>query len=759
MATTKKFLFTFQDIVQYASRYVKYWKVATLLFLLGLVVSLVYYTYGQPTFYSRSLVTFTNLTLPVKSETSDAQGRGRYAQIEFQIITALNSRWLLERTAERLGIVKTAGQYEYIREQFVSKVEVTLLPGDMVQIEIYAYQPRWVREWPEAMLEAYRESTVQARASHREAAFKAYSAEMVKIKERINASTVARSKFEEDHQLIEQYVEHNSLEAVPSEMLTARTRLDNMAQVLKLLENPSMSIMDRLAVIKRFRGTPVPVGSIVRSSPFGDSLIAKSSPDSVSPAAGMTSNVQQPSVGSGNDRKSQIIVLPSMVEETEPWEESERELRHALLEKDQLSKTLLPGHEKMRALDLRIQKLEDSIAGELKTAVNSFHLEYQQLKDRYSELITKMPDYRRVLTDFDRYKQDFSLMSETPNFWEAAYKDLQQRLSTMEHTGVDMRVEFDFQGFTLMRDDVPFSPNKYKLLTYALLLGVGSAGAGCIGLERLRSTTSLVVETETLTGRSALGVIPLIKDSEYLNPCNTAEKAPDSSINLSETFRIVRCSIPLHVSRDNPCKVIMITSSRPGEGKTSVSTLLAKSIAESGQKTLLIDGDLRRGRIHRMFDLPADKKNLGLAGFLVSDDLGTDDIIIKSVLPDLDLMVRGSGTDSRLDLLSSTKLESLFNQLRDKYDKIIVDTPPILGLADSIMLAAHADGVVFVLRADSTSQRDILTALDVLNSAHATIYGFILNGVDLSKVENYYYYASYYPKYYDPAYLAQSSAN
>jgi capsular exopolysaccharide synthesis family protein len=759
MATTKKFLFTFQDIIHYASRYVKYWKLALLLFLLGLVVSLVYYTYGQPTFYSRSLVTFTNLTLPVKSETSDSQGRGRYAQVEFQIITALNSRWLLERTAERLGIVEAAGQFEYIRDQFVSKVQVTLLPGDMVQIEIYAYQPRWVREWPEAMIDAYRESTVQARTTHREAAFKAYSAEMIKIKERISASTVARSKFEEDHQLIEQYVEHNSLEAVPSEMLTSRTRLDNMAQVLKLLENPALSVLDRLAAIKRFRGTPVPVGSIIRSSPFADSLIAKTSPDQVSAAAGMTSNIQQPSVGTGQGQKSQIIVLPSMVEETEPWEGSERELRVAQLEKDQLSKTLLPGHEKMRALDLRIQRLQDSIAGELKTAINSFHLEYQQLQDRYNELTTKMPDYRRILTDFDRYKQDFSLMSETPNFWEAAYKDLQQRISTMEHTGIGMRVEFDFKGFTLMRDDVPFSPNKYKLLTYALLLGLGSAGAGCISMERLRSTTSLVAETENLTGRNALGVIPLIKDPQYLDPCNiSADQSPDASINLAETFRIVRCSLPLHVSRDNPCKVIMVTSSRPSEGKTSVSTLLAKSMAESGKKTLLIDGDLRRGRIHRLFDLQSDKKNLGLAGYLESDDIDCDDILIKSVLKDLDLITRGDGTNSRLDLLSSTKLEKLLGQLRGKYDKIIVDTPPILGLADSIMLSAHSDGVVLVLRADSTSQRDIITALDILNSANATIYGFILNGVDLNKVENYYYYASYYPKYYDPAYLAEASA-
>jgi len=754
MAPNKKFLFTLQDVIHVASRYVKYWKLALLLFLLGLVVSLVYYTYGQPTFYSRSLVTFTNLTLPVKSETSDAVGRGRYAQIEFQVISALNSRWLVERTAERLGIVAAAGQFEYIRERFISKVQATLLPGDTVQIEVYAYEPRWVREWPEAMLDAYRESTEKARAIHRETAFKVYTQEMDKIKERINSSTEARSKFEEDHKMIEQYVEHNSLEAVPSEMLTARTQLDNMSQVIRLLENPAMSALDRLAVIKRFRGTPVAVGSIIRSSPFADGLIAKSTPGQVSAAAGMTSNVQPPSVASAQGGGSQIVVLPSMVEETEPWELTERELRLALLEKDHLSKTLLPGHEKMRALDLRIQRLQDSISGELKTAITSFHLEQQQLQARYDELLTRMPDYRRILSDFDRYKQDFSLMSTHPTYWEGAYKDLQQRLSTMEHTGINLRVEFDFKGFTMMRDDIPFSPNKNKLLTYALLLGVGAAGAGCVSLERMRSTTSMVVETESLTGYSALGVIPLSDKVKLLNPLNGAQDDRlNASINIAETFRIIRCSIPLHVSCDNPCKIIMVTSSRPGEGKTSVSTLLANSFAQSGERTLLIDGDLRRGRIHRMLDSAEDIKNTGLAGFLSGDAVHHRKIIIKSGVPDLDLITRGRESLPRFESLSSPKLGELLNQLSAEYDRIIIDTPPILGLADSIMLAKHADGVVFVLRANSTSKRDIVTSLDTIKSAHAIVYGFVINCVDLTKIENYYYYSSYYPKYYDPAYL------
>jgi succinoglycan biosynthesis transport protein ExoP len=760
MAKPHRTIFTFQDVIHYITRYFKYGKIASLMFLSGIMLALIFYTYGQPVFYSRSQVAYTNLTLPIQSETGDTGGKGRYAQVSFMVVTGLNSRWLVEETAQALGLTSTVGQYEEIREKFIQKVSVSLLPGNLLQVEVWAFEPWLIRVWPEAMIKAFRDSTVEARARHRIMATATYSEEMEKLRGRINSEQDARSKFEEDNHLIEQYISNNSLESVPSEMLTIKTRLDTMQQIEGLLKNSERPSLEVLSLLKKFRGTPVPVGTIMRRG-VADSFIAKGPSTAPTSIAAFTSEApQMPAVptvqtadGGVRPMAGSVVVVPSMVEELEPWEETERELRSVMLERQQASKAYLPGHEVMRNLDKKIQQLKTSMENERLTAMNAFILEREQLQMKFEELQKKMPDYRRILNDFDHYKKEYSLMMGGDAMWETAYTNLQKRLAAMEYTGIEMKVEFDFKGFTVIRDDIPISPNKTKLLTYALLLGLGLAGGGCFGLENLRSTTSLVTETEKMTGLNALGVIPDCKDVANLNPFRS--ESGDGSDGLKETFRILRCSVPLFVSQENKCQVIMVTSCRPSDGKTTISSLLSASYADSGQKTLLIDGDLRRGRIHRLLE---NEQNGGLASFLSGEASHISNIIIKSPIANCDVLARGKQSTNKFEALSSDIFCKVMLDLRTRYDRIIIDTPPLLGLADALMISGSVDGVLLVIRADQTTQRDIRSALEVVEGTHRPLYGFVLNGVDLTKLENYYYYSSYYPKYYDPSYVLDSAA-
>lgn len=759
MAKKAKTMITFQDVIHYATRFVKYGKLAVILFMAGIAGSLLFYTYGQPTYYSRSQVAFSNLTLPIQSETGDAGGKGRYAQISFMLISGLNSRWLVEQTAKKIGLVAYAGQYEEIRDKYVPKIIVSMLPGSLLQVEVWAYQPWLVKTWPEVMLQAYRESTVEARARHREMASETYTEEMNKLRQRINEEQNARVKFEEDNRLIEQYIDNNSLEGVPSEMLTIKSRLDMMQQVEEMLANPVLTQVDKLALLERFKGAPVPVGTIMRRG-APDSLVSRGITAPGSTTTSLTSDSPTmpslPTTPIGETiqpaRQAPMVVVPSMVEELAPWESTEKSLRAALFEREQMAKTYLPGHEKMRALDKRIGELTASMNNELVTAQNAFRLERSQLEAKLGELQKKMPDYRRVLNDFDRYKKEYSLMAGGNLMWEQAYADLQKRLAAMEYTGIEMKVDFEFKGFTYLRDEEPISPNKSKLLTYALILGIGCAGGTCFMLEQFRSTTSLVVETEKMTGLNALGVVPSCPSSA-LEPFR--ETSGEDEVHLSETFRIIRCSIPLHVPADNPCQVIMVTSARPSEGKTTMSSLLCRSFADAGLKTLWIDGDLRRGRVHRM--LP-DEQNAGLAGFLTKQVPSIDDVIIKAPVEGLDVITRGKGSFSKFEALSNRAFREMIQEMRRRYDRIIIDNPPLLGLADALMISESVDGVVMVIRADQTTQRDVRTALEILSGTKTPVYGFVLNGVDLSKLENYYYYSSYYPKYYDPSYTQLADA-
>ncbi len=765
MQKGKKLIITFQDVFLFLTRFIKYGKIATILFFFGIAASLLYYTYGRPTYYSRSLVAYDSVSLPVKSETSDgAEGRGKWAHMSNILVAGLNSRWVVEHTAKTLGLVEKPGEYEMIRDKYVNSVRVSLVPGNILQIEVYAYQPWLVQRWPEAMIATYKDYIQSQRERFKGNAVEEYTKELTRLKEKITEEQNATAKFEEDNHLIEQYISNNGLEAVPGEMLTIKNRLDSMNQVLEMVENGKLPIVEQLSVLKKFRGTPVAVGTIMRNTrpdqvvsvgtPMTPSTVASLSSDapaSMTPAlpAGLAPGAAMMMAAMSQSK----IVVPSMVEELAPWERTERDLRIARQNREKAAGTYLPGHEVMRKLDREIQDLENSLAAEVNTAITSFKLEKEQMMLRFEELQKKMPDYRRVLNDFDHFKREFTLMTSGKMLWETAYADLNGRLTAMNYTGTDVRVEFEFQGFTYLRDDVPVSPNKQKLLLYGLMLGFACAAGGCFGLEKLRSTTSLVTETEKLTGLNAIGVVPLLLDSSKAETLAINEHGlANADVNIGETFRIIRSSIPLYVAGDNKCQVLMVTSSRPSEGKTMVSSLLARSFADADQRTLIIDADMRRGRVHRVFDI---EPGTGLSGFLAGEVENLADAVVKTDSPKLNVLVRGKNSAPRFESLSAGRFVNTINELRKEYDRIIIDTPPLLGLADSIMVSKCVDGAIFVIRAEQTTQRDIVTAMEVLVGTRTPIYGFVLNGVDLSRMENYYYYSSYYPKYYDPSYVLQ----
>lgn len=403
----------------------------------------------------------------------------------------------------------------------------------------------------------------------------------------------------------------------------------------------------------------------------------------------------------------------------------------------------------MRAIDTKIAQLELALEDEYRVARSSFLLEREHLNDKFAELQKKMPDYRRVLNDFDKFKQDYNLMTSGRVVWENAYAKLKQKVSEMEYTGSDLISDLNFQGFTMLRDDDPVSPNKKSLLMYGLFLGLALAGGVSYGFEKFRSSTSLVSDTEQLTGLHALGVLPLSASNDDFRRLFISGQANcTTGYDLRESFRIVRSSIPLHVPQGNKCQVILVTSARPGEGKTVASSILSRSFADSGEKTILIDADLRRGRIEQLLDVSADK---GLSSYL-EGATSFENCITHLPGGKLDVVARGAYSSPGVEELGRPRFRQLIETLRETYTKIIIDTPPTLGLADALTIVPCVDGVLFVIRAEKTTQRDIVSGIEQISISGVPIYGFLLNGVDLSKVENYYYYSSYYPKYYDPGY-------
>jgi capsular exopolysaccharide synthesis family protein len=212
-----------------------------------------------------------------------------------------------------------------------------------------------------------------------------------------------------------------------------------------------------------------------------------------------------------------------------------------------------------------------------------------------------------------------------------------------------------------------------------------------------------------------------------------------------ENFRLIRSSIVLNQSPKGDARVIMVTSARPGEGKTTIAANIGWAFSSMGERTLIIDCDLRRGRLHKVSDVT---NSPGLTDALTGK-AETDVCIRKSAADQLWLFPRGPVVAGTTELLNTETFANILKDLRGKYDRIILDTPPVLGLSETSFLQSHAEGVVLVVRSDTTPRKDVEDAFHALSKLDAHFYGFVLNRVDFSKLANHYYYYYYSSSYYD----------
>ena len=210
------------------------------------------------------------------------------------------------------------------------------------------------------------------------------------------------------------------------------------------------------------------------------------------------------------------------------------------------------------------------------------------------------------------------------------------------------------------------------------------------------------------------------------------EKDPKSI--AAETYKVLRTNIQ-YSSYDGDLKVLVVTSAQPQEGKSITSGNLALSLAQDDKKVILVDCDLRRPSVHKKFFL--------------SNTVGVTEVVlgrkslesaIQKYNPTLDILPSGKVPPNPSEMLGSENMQNLINELKEMYDYVILDTPPILAVTDAQVLSTKADGVVFVVKSGATKKDDILQAKSQLEKVKAPIVGAVLNKVEKSDKNQYYYY-------------------
>lgn len=293
----------------------------------------------------------------------------------------------------------------------------------------------------------------------------------------------------------------------------------------------------------------------------------------------------------------------------------------------------------------------------------------------------------------------------------------------------------------------PISPNVQRNFVLGAIAGLLLGGATALLAERLDNTFHSPDELRDQTRLPLLGIVPF--NQELTNRDEPAKTQDDYTTSVfAEAFRSLHANIRL-LSSDTPVRSLVVTSALPGDGKSTVAVNLAKAAAAMGQRVLLVDADLRRPQVSRSLQVP----NLRGLSNLIASDLDIKQVIQRlseshpEVVSATNLFVLTAGQipPDPTKLLSSKKMQNLVVQLRTVFDLVIYDMPPLIGLADSNLLAPHTDGVILVVGLGRTDRTALTEALDTLKLSHTPILGTVANGIKSHTANSYsHYYHQYY---------------
>jgi polysaccharide biosynthesis transport protein len=295
--------------------------------------------------------------------------------------------------------------------------------------------------------------------------------------------------------------------------------------------------------------------------------------------------------------------------------------------------------------------------------------------------------------------------------------------------------------------DFPSSPRKSVNLTLGLLCGLGIGLLLSFVVEALDTNIKTIYDIEERLGLPMLGVVPQV-DTKLLSPETFVRDAtsplPGAWSRLAEAYRSLRTTILLSRA-GTPPQVILISSAKPSEGKTSITTLESIVFALNGARVLLIDSDLRRPSVHLRFRI-ANK--VGLTSVLTGKAGLEEAIVPIQALPSLHILPAGPIAPMPAELLGSLQMQRLVEGLRSSYDFILIDTPPVLTVTDAAVLVSVSDGVVLVLRYGQATRNVVARASEILLRSGAHLLGVVLNAVDLQSSDYAEYYGRAYNDYY-----------
>ena len=418
----------------------------------------------------------------------------------------------------------------------------------------------------------------------------------------------------------------------------------------------------------------------------------------------------------------------------------------------QLSTQFGTSYPKVIQLNTQLKEVDAQLQTEMIKVVSRVRSGYLAALQHETMLREALNNQKQEANKLNESAIEYSLLKRDVESYRTLYEGLMEKL---KEAGVTAGLRSNnIRSVDKARvPTYPSEPNVPRNLMFALALGLSTGIGLAFLLEGIDNTVRTPEQAQAISALPSLGMIPLgsrggleaaAKRLTVASSREAVELVTQSrpQSQMAESYRALRTSLLL-TSLGGPPKVILVTSALPQEGKTTTSINTAIVLAQKGTRVLLIDADLRRPSIHKTLGMGP---KTGLSNVLTGNATLQQAVARSSILPTLFVLTAGTPPPNPAELLASSNMRDILAELREQYDHIIVDTPPTLSVTDAVVMSTRADAVVLVIRSGQTTKQALRRSRDLLMQVNARVAGVLLNAVDLTSPDYYYYY-EYQGKY------------
>ena len=411
----------------------------------------------------------------------------------------------------------------------------------------------------------------------------------------------------------------------------------------------------------------------------------------------------------------------------------------------------------LKEIEIQISAVDGQIQEELQQIVKRAQVDFQLAQQTESEIRRQFDQQQTAASKLNEKTVQFAVLSQEAFSRKKLYEDLYTKLQE-----ANVSAGIKATNITIVdparSQSVPVRPKPLNNAALATLFGIFVGLAVAFTVDNLDRTVTTPLEVEELTGKPVIGVIPtfgeqartygaqLLMDkrkavAKEIAGSNPIRMLSDPNSGAAEACRALRTSIMLSRAGGGP-KTIVITSCIPGEGKTTLTMNLAVAFAQHNKKVIIIEADMRRPRIRHVMDVPS---KAGLSNVLAGS-LTSDEAILHGVhLAALDVLPAGPRPPMPSEILGSTAFDELLEQLRLRYDIVLIDSPPALLVTDAVAISTKADAVIWVAQASVVTRPQLARAAELIARNGMPVIGFVVNRMDSSAAGyGYEYYGRYY---------------